>query len=65
MDARAVNGVNEVRVMIRDILRYQISSVFWSPPNRGLADVTSPVLAPDPSMITVIVKDGIRYGYEG
>jgi len=36
----------------------QISSVLWSPPNQGLTNLATPVLAPHPNKIMRVVNEG-------
>lgn len=36
----------------------QISSVFWSPPNQGLTNLATPVLAPHPNKMMTVVNEG-------
>jgi hypothetical protein len=36
----------------------QISSVLWSPPNQGLTNTATPVLAPHPKRIMRVVNEG-------
>ena len=36
----------------------QISSVLWSPPNQGLTNLATPVLAPHPNKIMTVVNEG-------